>query len=357
MSIPRIERSGAVSLRDVAARAGVSGQTVSRVANDHPNVSPATRSRVLAAMAELGYRPNGAARALRRGAFASIGVVVFDLQTLGNLRTLGAVADRAAALGYAIELIQVDAEPAVRADGVSSALTRLGRHAVDGIVVVIESQLVSAVTLEFPAGIPSVVVESGDRPDIPSVNTDQTQGSELAVGHLLSLGHPTVQHIAGPAASNSAHERTAAWRAALERAGRSVPSPLTGDWSADSGYRAGLVLADDPEVTAVYAANDQMALGAMHAFHERGVRIPQEVSIVGFDDMAESSQFWPPLTTVHQDFEAAGATAVDLIVREIETGHSDPGLHTIDTRLIVRESTGPYGGARVGRIIQREEHE
>jgi DNA-binding LacI/PurR family transcriptional regulator len=339
-----------VSLREVAIRAGVSGQTVSRVANNASNVADETRRKVLEAMAELGYRPNVAARALRRGAFRSIGVVVFNVQTLGNIRTIGAIAARAATLGYAIELIQVEPAAAEHTErGVSSALTRLSQDAVDGIVIIIESHLISEADLEFPPGVPSVVVESGARPDLPSVNANQQQGSELAVRHLLELGHPTVWHIAGPEASNSATERASAWRGTLESEGRPVPPVLRGDWTAESGYRAGLALADDREVSAVYAANDQMALGAMRAFHERGVRIPHDVSIIGFDDMAESAQFWPPLTTIRQDFEAAGAVALDLIVTEIESGKSDPGVHSVGTSLIVRESTGVYRGGRSAR--------
>lgn len=350
MDTPR-ERARPVSQRDVAERAGVSGQTVSRVASGVGVVSAATRRRVEEAMAELGYRRNVAARALRLGAFRSIGVVVFSLETLGNIRTVGAIAGEAAARGYALEIIQVQPAQADNSDtGVSSALKRLGEDAVDGIIIIIESHIISETSLEFPHGVPSVVVESGARPDRPSVNADQGQGARLAVEHLLGLGHPTVWHISGPSASNSSSERTAAWRATLEENGCPVPDPIVGDWTSACGYQAGLILASDPAVSAVFAANDQMALGAMHAFHRSGVRVPEDISIVGFDDMPESAQFWPPLTTIHQDFEKAGSQAVSLVIDEIERGTVEPGVRRIPTRLVARESTGPYRGRRgIGR--------
>jgi DNA-binding LacI/PurR family transcriptional regulator len=337
-----------VSLREVAQRAGVSGQTVSRVANNVPNVAETTRQRVLAAMDELGYRPNVAARALRRGAFGSIGVVVYSLGMLGNIRTIAGLGAEAARRDYAIELIQVQptvGDAAAEAP-VTSALSRLSKDAVDGIIVVIESHLISHTSLTFPEGIPHVIVASGARPDRPSVNADQSQGTQSAVQHLLELGHPTVWHIAGPAASNSARERAESWRSVLSEHHRPIPEPIYGDWSAESGYEAGRRLAGIAEATAVFVANDQMALGAMRAFHERGVRVPEDISIVGFDDMAESAHFWPPLTTVHQNFEEAGSLAVSLIVDQIQGRTLDPGVRTIGTRLVVRSSTAPYGGPR-----------
>jgi DNA-binding LacI/PurR family transcriptional regulator len=341
------DRTRSVSQRDVAKIAGVSGQTVSRVASGAGVVAEGTRLRVEAAMAQLGYRPNVAARALRSGAFRSIGIVVFNVETLGNIRTIGAIAAEAAGRGYAIEILQVKPSHTDSSEaGVSSALTRLGEDAVDGIIIIIESHIISETSLRFPEGVPTVVVESGARPDLPSVNAHQTQGARLAVEHLLDLGHPTVWHISGPSASNSASDRLSAWRDVLRERGCRVPEPIVGDWTSEFGYRAGLALATDADVTAVFAANDQMALGAMHAFHRTGRRIPEDVSIVGFDDMAESAQFWPPLTTVHQDFEAAGALAVSLIVDEIEGGTFEPGEHRIGTSLVVRESTGPYRAER-----------
>lgn len=336
-----VDRGRPASMMDVAQRAGVSGQTVSRVANNSESVSDDTRRRVLTAMAELGYRPNVAARALRRGAFGAIGVVVFSLDSLGTVGTIGGILADAAARGYAIELIQ--AQPALTTDdAVSSAVSRLDQDAVDGIIVVIESHLMSVAAVTFPPGMPSVLIQSGGSEDRPSVSADQASGSRAAVEHLLALGHPTVHHIEGPPNSKAAEERRMAWAACLAAHGIDAPAPLGGDWTAESGYRIGLRLADDRSVSAVFAANDQMALGAMRAFHERGRRVPEDVSVVGFDDMAESAYFWPPLTTVGQDLSAAGSLAVSLVVDQIEGRTVTPGIHRMSTELVVRRSTGPY---------------
>jgi DNA-binding LacI/PurR family transcriptional regulator len=330
-------------MRDVAERAGVSGQTVSRVANNAGNVAEATRRRVEEAMAELGYRPNIAARALRLGSFRSIGVVMFNIETLGNVRTVSAIAGAAAARGYALELMQVDGLQADAAAGeVSWALQRLALEAVDGIIVLLEKHLATNAAIHLHEGVPSVVVDAGAELGRPAVDADQAQGTRLAVEYLLDLGHPTVRHVAGPEVSSSATAREATWRETLLELGCVVHEPLRGDWTPRSGYEAGSVLAGDPDVSAVFVANDQMALGVMRAFHERGVRIPEDVSVVGFDDMAESADFWPPLTTVHQRFEAVGSTAVELLVEQIEQGAVSAGMRRISTSLVVRESAGPY---------------
>ena len=256
-------------MADVARLAGVSSQTVSRVSNGHAGVIGTTREQVLAAMRELGYRPNSAARALRYGEFRTIGVIIFSLSTTGNRRTLEAIATYAAPEGYAITLIPV-AVPTQ--DEVLGAFTRLGELAVDAVIVIMEVHLLDAGTVTLPPGVHVVVVDSdaGDRYTV--VDTDQADGARQAVRHLLDLGHRTVWHVAGPRTSFASQRRAEAWRLELERAGRPVPPPLRGDWSAESGYHAGLALADRPDCTAVFAANDQMALGLLRALHERGRR-------------------------------------------------------------------------------------
>ncbi|WP_117209767.1 LacI family DNA-binding transcriptional regulator [Allorhizocola rhizosphaerae] len=327
-----------VSMADVARLAGVSSQTVSRVANGHPSVVGSTRQQVLAAMRELGYRPNSAARALKRGAFRTIGVILFTLSSTGNSRTLEAIADHAAGQGYAITLIPV-AVPTQ--DEVLGAFTRLGELAVDGIIVIMEVHLLDSATVTLPPHVQVVVVDSdaGDRYSV--VDTDQTDGARQAVAHLLELGHRTVWHVTGPQESFASNRREQAWRRTLEEAGRPVPPPLHGDWSAESGYRAGLALADEPDCTAVFTANDQMALGVLRALHEQGRRVPADTSVVGFDDLPEAGAFIPPLTTVHQDFTEVGRRCVQGILRQIEGGEPEHGTTLVPTRLVVRESTAP----------------
>lgn len=330
--------SRGASQADVAREAGVSGQTVSRVANGRENVDAATRDRVLAAMRQVGYRPNSAARALRNGLFRSIGIIMFELSTFGNVRTLEAVAWSAARRGYSINLMPVNH---LSQGEVFGAFRQLSEQAVDGVVILIEAHVLNQSDFELPAGLPMVVIDSNARYDYPIVDINQAQGAQLATEHLLELGHRTVSHVAGPRTSYAAERREASWRSTLREHRRPVPRVLVGNWSADSGYRAGRILSRRPGVTAVFAANDQMALGLLRAMHEAGRRVPEDISIVGFDDTQDASNFWPPLTTISQSFAEIGDTAVDALLTQIETGHRETGLITVPTSLVVRQSSGP----------------
>ncbi|WP_035839664.1 LacI family DNA-binding transcriptional regulator [Kitasatospora azatica] len=326
-------------MADVASLAGVSSQTVSRVSNGSKGVVEETRQRVLAAMKELGYRPNSAARALKAGEFRTLGVILFTLSTTGNVRTLEAITESAAKEGYAITLMPV-AVPTQT--GVHGAFSRLSELAVDGIIAIMEVHLLDTATISLPPHIQVVVADSdaGDRYSV--VDTDQSEGARAAVQHLIDLGHDTVWHLAGPEGSFAAQRRADAWRAVLGQADRTAPPVVRGDWSAESGYRAGLLLAGEPDCTAVFAANDQMALGLLRALHESGKRVPQEVSVVGFDDIAEASSFIPPLTTVHQDFGEVGRLCVEGVLHQIRNQTAEHGTTLVPTRLVVRASSaGP----------------
>ena len=323
-------------MADVAREAGVSGQTVSRVANGRANVDEVTRERVLAAMRQVGYRPNSAARALRNGQFRSIGVIISALPTFGNSRTLDAIAGAVVPEGFSIILMPVTRPTQGEVTG---AFSRLNEQAVDGVIILIEQHQLDQSEIEIPHGLPVVVIDSSARYDYPVVDTDQAEGAALATRHLLDLGHRTVWHIAGPPQSYSAERRQKSWRATLERYGREVPPVLTGDWSSRSGYDHGLRLAVDPAVTAVFAANDQMALGLLRALHETGRAVPAEVSVVGFDDMDEAADFWPPLTTVRQSFEEVGRRAVAALLVEITATGRAAAAVIVPTELIVRSST------------------
>lgn len=328
-------------MADVAREAGVSGQTVSRVANDRSNVDETTRERVLAAMRKIGYRPNSAARALRNGRFRSIGVIISALSTFGNSRTLDAVATSVAAEGFSIILMPVSRPSQGE---VSGAFSRLNEQAVDGVIILIEQHQLDQSEIELPHGLPVVVIDAGGRRDHPVVDFDQAAGATAATRHLLDLGHETVWHIAGPPESFAAERRLKSWQAALEQAGREIPPPLTGNWSSRSGYEHGVRLAGEPTVTAVFAANDQMALGLLRALHEKGRAVPRDVSVVGFDDMDEAAHVWPPLTTVRQNFDAVGARAVATLLTEMNPGgQNSTTAISVPTELVVRASTAPPG--------------
>jgi len=323
-----------VSMADVAERAGVSGQTVSRVVNASPRVDPETRARVEAAMTALGYRPHRAARALRTGRTQTIGLVVSTLASVGNSRMLQAVADAAAARGYALPVVTLGAE-----GDVAAAFERLAEQGVDGAIVLNEAtERVRGADVRA-AGLRLVVVDSPRDDRFGVVETDHAGGARLAVEHLLELGHRTAHHLAGPAGSFAAAERERGWREGLESAGAPVPPVVRGDWTSASGFAAASALLD-AGATAVFAANDQMALGLLRAVAEAGRAVPGDVSVVGFDDIADAADYRPPLTTVRQDFDALGARAVAALVDGIEAGAAAT-FETMPTRLVARASTAP----------------
>lgn len=327
-------RGKAPSMADVARLAGVSVQTVSRVSNGLDNVQASTRATVESSMKELNYRPNRAARALRSGSFRSIGVIVFTFHSFGNMRTIEAIATAAAEQNYSIVLIP--ATTRTQKD-VSRALASLEEQHVDGVILLMESHLIDETEIRLDH-LPVVLVDSALRREDFLVDADQAQGARQATEHLLQLGHDTVWHISGPDGSFSAERREAAWRQTLQENGRGVPKVFRGDWTTDVGYQLGQQIARRAEITAVFVSNDQMALGLLRACHEIGRVVPETLSVVGFDDMPESGSFWPPLTTVHQDFAQVGRRSVQYLLAALSGDHT---VHEVKvpTRLVVRAST------------------
>jgi DNA-binding LacI/PurR family transcriptional regulator len=189
------------------------------------------------------------------------------------------------------------------------------------------------------AEIPIVVVEAAPQGEVSAVIVDQQKGAYIATKHLLDLGHRTVAHISGPSDWIEARERVVGWRRALEEAGVEPPAVIMGDWSAQSGYDAGRLIADASEITAVFAANDNMALGLLRALNERGRLIPRDLSVVGFDDVAEAAFFSPPLTTIRQDFAAMGSRAVELLLRQLAAPGRKVERIELTPELVLREST------------------
>lgn len=335
----RTRAHAAPSMADVAALAGVSSQTVSRVSMGAENVRPATRQRVVAAMEQLGYSPNSAARALRYGSFGTIGLIAHRLARTGESHTVEAVVEAARDAGYTVSLVDLHSPSP---DDVTAAAARMSHQAIDGLIV-IRAEAAIPSTLALPPNLPVVVSDSrfvGG--GFPAVAADQVGGTQMAVEHLLKLGHRTAHHLAGPTDSNPATQRAEAWQQTLAQWGRPVPAVFQGDWSATSGYHLGTQIADDDTVTAVFSANDEMAAGLMLALHERGRRIPEDISIVGFDDIPLASYLWPPLTTVAQDFATIGRQLISLLVEQIRTGpqHTDTQV-LVPTHLILRASTAP----------------
>jgi DNA-binding LacI/PurR family transcriptional regulator len=324
------------SIGDVARLAGVSAQTVSRVSTGAEAVRPETKDRVLEAMRELGYTPNHAARALRRGNFRSIGLIAHQVIRTGESKTIEAVIEAARREGYSVSLVDVETPSS---SDVSDAVQQLSHQAIDGLII-IRAETATPTALALPPTLPVAVSDSRFVGHHPAIGADQVGGSRAAVQHLLELGHKTVHHIAGPDDSGPADLRATAWRQTLRDAGRKVPAILRGSWSADSGYELGRTLAQRKDVTAVFAANDEMACGLIHALHEAGREVPRDVSVVGFDDIDLAEHFWPPLTTVRQQFQQIGNELVELILRQLRQRTQLTDFHgTVAAPLIVRQST------------------
>jgi DNA-binding LacI/PurR family transcriptional regulator len=323
-------------MADVGRLAGVSHQTVSRVINGSPNVRPETRSRVIAAMRELGYRPNSVARALVTGRTRMLGVVGFDTTLYGPASVLFGIEREAHEAGY---LMIVASLKALDRIAIADVIERLRVRGVDGILVIAPDQQTAQSLRETHPDVPLVAVEAGPADAHSVVAVDQFAGAKSATTHLLDLGHETVWHISGPADWLESRERVEGWKTTLEAAGATPPPVLVGDWSARAGYDLGRRLSQDASVTAIFAANDQMALGVLRAMREADRDVPLDVSLVGFDDIPESPYFTPPLTTVRQDFIEVGSRGVRTLVRAIESGEQMLHGLRVSPQLIVRAST------------------
>ncbi|MCX4911518.1 LacI family DNA-binding transcriptional regulator [Streptomyces sp. NBC_00878] len=328
---------------DVARLAGVSQKTVSRVFNDEQYVSADARRRVLAAAEELGYRLNNAARALASGRTRSIGVVTLGTALYGPATLLMGVERVVRDVGYALRVVNtMEGDPA----GIAGAVDSLLDQGVDGIVISepIDERGAGG-NISARLDVPVLVI--GAPPPFTASTVLAAGGgadrmARAATEHLLDLGHPTVHHLAGPQRWYAARDRLEGWRSALAEHGKDVPPVIQGDWSAASGYAAGRELVSRPEVTAVFAANDDMAIGLIRALTEGGRRVPEDVSVVGFDDIPVAAYVTPPLTSVRQPFDAMAQEGLKRLVHAIENPQADL-LPASDppVDLIVRASTAP----------------
>ncbi|MET9746677.1 LacI family DNA-binding transcriptional regulator [Streptomyces ardesiacus] len=330
-------------MTDVARAAGVSAQTVSRVLSGHPNVREQTRAEVLAAVSRLGYRRNNAARMLSSGRSRTIGVVTLRTTFYSRAAVMSGIEGAARSAGYAVSTATADS---LDTFAIESALSRLIDQGVEGIVLAVPLINGSTRLEELTRTTPTLTID-GSRTDATEVvAVDQSLTARLATRHLLDLGHETVWHLAGPAEWLEAASRRDGWRTTLESAGRAVPPPLEGDWSPASGYRAGLVLGRIPEVTAVFVAGDEMAFGVVRALRELGRRVPEDISVVGVDDIELAEYCAPPLTTVAQPFAQMGELAVAHLLRCVAAPETVPEPASVEPRLVVRASTAAPPGTR-----------
>ena len=333
-----VENAKQATLVDVAARAGVSYQTVSRVINDHPNVAPSTRARILQAIEELRYLPNVAARILVTRRSKTVGIVSYGTAYFGPGQMVAHIEASFRERGYGLTLATL-AE--LTLDALDAAVHELRGRAVDGIVMITPIVGIDPRAVRAACGsVPYVMIDIALGASSPSVVIDQRLGGVLAARHLLDLGHRRIAELRGPHDWTGAVLRHEGLVASLREAGLAPVAAEEGDWTSASGHAATLRLIDrGPPFTALVAANDQMALGAMRALRERGLEVPRDVSVVGFDDLPESAFFEPPLTTIHQDFASLGRAAAECLGEVIDGRPSPAEQRVLEPRLVVRAST------------------
>jgi DNA-binding LacI/PurR family transcriptional regulator len=336
-------------MADVARLAGVSHQTVSRVINGLPNIRPSTRAKVEDAIRQLGYRPNTAARALVTKRSGTIGVIGTEAGHWGPTSIHRTVDDAARAAGYFASSVSLERSTA---EHLRAAMDHLARQAVEGIIMIAaQDDALESIAAQSP-DVPLVVVEGDLSKSRRAVGVDQLAGARMATRHLLELGHTDIAHVTGPLNWTEARARRDGWRAEMLDAGVRPAEPLIGDWTAASGFAAGARIARSDiagldEVSAVFVANDQMAIGLLRALFEAGLRVPEDVSVVGFDDIPEAAYLIPPLTTVHQDFQAVGRRAIEVLQAAI--AHQEEQLpRLLEPELVVRTSTAPPSPTRTG---------
>jgi DNA-binding LacI/PurR family transcriptional regulator len=321
------------TLRDVAREAGVSYQTVSRVINDDQHVSSLTRSRVRKAIDTLGFRPNRAAQIMQTESSQTIEVV---MPYYGFNRVLYDMARATNQLGYHFVISAI--APEEFAETLDSGASRF----VDGFILI---PLISIIDdydelVRLTAGIPFVQIGARLGANLPSVIYDQAQGARLATQHLIDLGHQQIAEISGPLANYDAYDRHEGWMATMKDNGLNLGPSIEGDFTIDGGYAVMNTLLDrNANFTAIFVANDSMAFGAHTALRQRGLRVPDDISIVGFDDIPESAHFVPGLTTVHQDFEQLGRLAVEYIVSMIDDPKTPVYQRVLIPKLVVRGTT------------------
>ena len=333
-SQPNPPVAGKPVMADVARLAGVSHQTVSRVINGSPSIRPETKARVEQAISELGYRPNTAARALVTRRSRIIGIVGTNDALYGPSSIQRSVEEAARAAGYFSSMVPL---ADLTREALRDSLDHLARQSVEAIVMIAAQEDALAVAHAADPGVPLIVVEGDLSGRGLSVGVDQIDGARRATQHLIDLGHRDIDHVAGPASWTEAKGRRLGYEETLRDNGLAVRESLAGDWTPARGYEIGCELARRRDATAVFVANDQMAIGVLHAFAQNGIRVPEDVSVIGFDDIPAANLTSPTLTTVMQDMKSAGELLVDALLRRLDDLPVERAV--LPTRLIKRQST------------------
>ena len=323
----------AASLSDVAKLAGVSAQTVSRVANGSSNVRPETRERVMQAMEQLGYRPSFAARSLRAGTYRSVGLAMpCDISATGRRYQLEGIATAATEHGYALTLLQL-CDDELSLEGASRRMASLP---VDGQILGLGTHPNDFDTYVPPTSIPTVIISTRPHPRCATVSNNQHACSIDIVNYLVEQGHREIRFAGGRKEAPANIGRLEGWEQAMRAHGLEMREPVFGDWTADSGYRLGTMLARDKQCTAIYAGNDAMAVGIIYALRDAGLRVPEDVSVIGVDDSMVGVIPRLELSSYRFDDEQVGAIAFDLA---INPPNADTPQHVLVPGVLVKRST------------------
>lgn len=288
-------------------------------------------------MEQLRYRPSRFARALVTSRSGTIGVLAASSTEYGPASSLAAIEDAARERGYYVNTANVRGNDP---ESIAGAIEHLMNQAIEGLVVIAPQMRVFDVLSAMAIRVPTVSLQSTGRRDAHDLGVDQVEGARLATQHLIDLGHKEIVHLAGPQDWIEAESRMRGFLRAVDDADLRTHPPILGDWTADFGYYAATELARYRDFTAVFASNDLMALGLLHGFRDAGLDVPRDVSVVGFDDLPISRHSWPPLTTIHQDFEEVGHRVVAALLDGVAPDAGAPS-NLIIPELIVRESTAP----------------
>jgi DNA-binding LacI/PurR family transcriptional regulator len=306
---------------DVADHCGVSHQTVSRVVNGTGSVSNKTREKVQAAIAELGYQPNLAAKALATGRTQTIGVLSFDSTLYGPTAMLHSIQVAAREAGYQVVLNSVED---LSNSSITEGIATLAKSNVDGVIVIAPRSSTADSQIFVETRVPIVFTETQDREPFAMVDVDQVGLGKLATEHLIALGHKRIAHIAGNENWLAANRRQRGYSTTLAKHSLTSAGIAQGDWTPQSGYNCAKALLAADKFTAIFVSNDAMAIGALRALSEVGVRVPQDVSLVSIDDSAEAEYLQPALTSVRQQFEIVGDALLKKLLQKID-GNSDSG--------------------------------